>query len=131
VQDVQSFLVESRLLFHPLQVARASVQLPGLSARETSDLEVRLNVELRECGCNSGSVWGAIGILVYCALTWVFVGGPSAWRWKHLPIGIVFALAAAVVGKLFGRLRARIRLSRKLQWLLEDLRAFEAPGKEE
>ena len=122
IGKIEELLAQSRALLRPLRVVKVNVQLDGLPENVAGDMEGQLNAELRACGCGIGNVSGVIGLLGYCALIFARVGGPSNWRWKHLFIGMGFVVGAAVIGKLIGRLQARIRLTRKLESLLTEIR---------
>lgn len=121
-EDIEALLERSRHLFSPLRVQKISVSVEGLSPRASEEIETRLKAYLSDCGCQAGSVAAAIGIFVYLALLTAVVGWPSAWKWKHLFIGIGVCFGMAMLGKLFGLLRARVKLVRELELLCEVCR---------
>jgi hypothetical protein len=121
-EEIFFLLRKSRNFFRPLDISKIIIALEGLSASVSSETETKLNAHLRDCGCLAGSVAATTGIFVYVALLPVIVGWPSAWRWKHLFIGIGVCFGMATLGKIFGLLRARVRLVRELEVLWENCR---------
>lgn len=120
-EEIGALFQKSRNLLLPLHITKITISIDDLPAA-SKEFEVRLSDCLRECGCDSGSVAGAAGLFAYLALLPVVVGWPSAWRWRHLFIGVIFCFGAAMLGKLFGLLRARVRLVRELESLWEICR---------
>ncbi|MBD0369836.1 MAG: hypothetical protein ICV60_03215 [Pyrinomonadaceae bacterium] len=121
--EIQALLQRSRNFLLPLHITKISIAIEGLALSASSEIETRLNADLRECGCHAGGITASIGVLVYLALLIAVAGWPSAWKWKHLLIGIAFCFAMAVLGKLFGLLRARVRFVRGLELLWESAEA--------
>lgn len=116
-EDIADLYQRSRQLFYPLGVRKVRIAVDGLSDPIASEVETRLNDALHECGCQTGSVAAALSVVVYLALLGVAVGWPSSWSWKHLFMGIAFCFSMALIGKLFGLLRARVKLVRGLELL--------------
>jgi len=122
--DIERLLERSRNLFVPLRIHQINVMFDGPSAKELKETEIRLNAKLHECGCQEGSIAGAVGLLAYVALLLVQVGWSAAWRWKYVGLGVGFCFVMAMLGKAVGLLRARRRLIRQLEflWTLSQIR---------
>lgn len=116
-KDIERLLQRSRKLFVPLPTHKIKISLDGSSGRDLSDAEIRLNADLRECGCQEGSIAAALTLFVYVALLIFEVGWPSSWHWRHLFLGIGSCFAMAMLGKAIGLLRARFRLIQELELL--------------
>ena len=94
------------------------VAVPSLEQREL--LERRINRHYRACGCLEGGI--AVLLSIAGVLVWhlVLAGKPVlTWPVIALDVGTVFL--AALVGKAFGMVRARIALRRTLKMLSSAL----------
>jgi hypothetical protein len=86
------------------------VRLPGLASGTALKAQLRINQAAVDCGCATGSAAITFAALLCAALLWIAAGSPTGDDWpQRLAAGLVM-LAAAVVGKLVGLLRARRRL---------------------
>ena len=129
-KDIERLLQRSRNLFVPLYTHKIRVSIDGLSSRNLSDAQMRLNANLRECGCQESSIAAALTLFVYVALLIFEVGWPSSWHWRHLVLGMGSCFAMAILGKAIGLLRARFRLIQELEslWKLNRNRKLHNTG---
>jgi hypothetical protein len=86
------------------------VALPGFPAERSLKSQLRLNQAAVDCGCATGSAFMAVAALLCVALLWMSSGSPFGADWAARAVAIGVVLAAAVVGKLIGLVRARRRL---------------------
>jgi hypothetical protein len=95
-------------------MSAVSVRLPGMAPREALKAQLRLNQAALDCGCATGSAFIAVSAVLCVGYMWATSGSPLGADFsERLSAGLV-VFAAAVIGKLFGIARARIRLIREL-----------------
>ena len=81
-----------------------------------SDYESKLNNYIEECGCQLGSIFLTIGII----LSAVFVLLIKIPIWKEICTGLVFSLVMAIAGKYIGLLIARYRFYQTIRNCVND-----------
>ena len=87
-----------------------SFNLPGLSEKVNHDLGEMMNIHKNECGCTTGGLF--MGTSVICIAGYYIFGTP---RFRDVDVRQLsmiasIILACAVLGKLLGLIRARIKM---------------------
>jgi len=100
-----------------LSSRRISLELESLDTSQTRYFEARLNQLATACGCESGAMAGMIALAGYIGYLLVTTGWHLRWIVSYFVWGAALFLAAAVIGKLVGLVRARARLVRELEHL--------------
>lgn len=116
--DVQGILENARSF---RRTPRTALDLDAVSTREAARVQARINLRAAECGCNAGSVSGAVALLAYASYLLVGVGSPGHWSFQHLLVGTTVVIGAALAGKAFGIVRARLQLVGELERLRDQL----------
>lgn len=93
------------------------LRVAELSALESLAIESRLNALARECGCQTGALAASLSFVIYAGLLFATAGAFPHWRLRHLFWGALSCLLSALLGKLSGILRARLRLVQELEEL--------------
>ena len=93
------------------------LQLPSLAPNEGSYWENRLNAEQRACGCGEGAAFLLITLIALAIL--LFSGSPLLPKsmMGTAVLCTVLAVTSIVIGKAFGRFRAKRRLARAIHEL--------------
>lgn len=117
VGDVDALLARARFFFGTRKIRRVVLHLPELSARETMDVEARLNASAHDCGCNAGAVVASFAFVLYLGFLFATVGSVRYWRLGHVVRGAMACFLCALVGKVVGLLLARIRFVKELHRL--------------
>lgn len=105
----------AQLWHRPRSRAPVAVRLLGIRLEDgrRRKFERRIERHLAACGCNEGALAGLLYLVATCALLTVgHVSPGSTLGWIGLGAG---ALAALVVGKIFGLALAHIRLKRVIK----------------
>jgi hypothetical protein len=94
---------------------RVSVSLPFVPCAETTPLEAHINKLVSECGCNT-SASALLVAVAACMLTDViFRSALVGHIWSTLGVNLLACFLIAGMGKCFGLLRARVRLTRTIE----------------
>lgn len=93
------------------------LRLPGMDAPELQTWQNAINRDRAACGCREGAVFLLVCEALYASgvLLHFFMRGTSTR--SQLGVGLAIAFGAAPMGKLFGLLRARLRLRRTIREL--------------
>jgi hypothetical protein len=116
VADVDAFVAGARF-FRTRKTGKVVLHLGELSARESMDVEARLNASAQDCGCNVGAVVASFGFVLYVSFLLATVGSVRHWRLRDVVWGAIVCLLCALLGKVFGLVLARIRFVNELQRL--------------
>lgn len=116
--DVQRILENARSL---RRTPRTALDLDAVSSRDAARIQTRINLHAADCGCNAGSVTGAVALLAYAAYILVSVGSPVQWASQHLLVGTTVVIGSALAGKAFGIVHARLQLVGELERLPDQL----------
>ena len=109
------------------QYRSLTFSLPGLSERENSTLQKRVNRLYLACGCGEGAALGIVALIAYGS--WFLMRPePFSW-WDLLWAGTAFFLVTTV-GKLAGLWRAHLRLKADVDDLVERYGEIEKPEEE-
>jgi hypothetical protein len=99
--------------------ASLCIALPELPLDENHALQVELERDYLECGCQAGKYGLLVGLTIALALI------AAAALLDHLSVALLLSLApialgTSLAGKGAGILRARLRLSRRVSQLLSE-----------
>jgi len=97
------------------------LQLPELSAEESTAISERINHDLNECGCSLGAKFMISALLL--VVGWLFTQPlmfSPALLWQ-LPLMLAIVVAAAGTGKMMGISRARRRAKHEVELLLKTV----------
>ena len=99
----------------PLRRVRGevSIEVPELGPTDRQRLRVEIADYATACGCGQGRVAGILTLLAYVVL---LATGVIPWRElgvrRVLLLYVVASFAGMLIGKLYGRIRARLSLAR-------------------
>jgi ABC-type transporter Mla maintaining outer membrane lipid asymmetry permease subunit MlaE len=89
--------------------------------RRRARLEARINRDLASCGCETGAVFVAAGLIVMVVAA---LDGSVSLDWRGIGHAIGVLLALGLIGKVVGLLVAELRLRATLRAVLDS-----APGR--
>jgi hypothetical protein len=117
VADVHALLEKSRNFLGTRKMGEVRVRAPELLAHEAAMLEVRLNAWAQECGCGAGAIFASIALVVSVVSLFMTEGSLRHWRLGPVLWAGLACFLCALVGKVVGLARARVRFTSELQRL--------------
>jgi hypothetical protein len=101
--------------------SRVKIALPSLSLAQQEKLQLHFNRQLEESGnefCALALIASLVGCIFFDAAVWQFF---TAHTLQVIVFNLLVCLVAAVLGKIYGALRARLQLARLIRTVAERL----------
>ncbi|MBI5352662.1 MAG: hypothetical protein HZB50_08515 [Chloroflexi bacterium] len=104
-------------------VGNVKLELPGLTKEKKSEYENLVGMYTHACGCEEVRIFLVSLLAIYGIRLYLNSGGTLVFGWSEFGTGFGLMCVGAVIGKLFGLIRARIKLRALVTNIGLDLQA--------